>query len=224
MTAIKEIGEFSIWTENQEFLFRPSFRAMMKIGEPEEIVKTFYDLHSDEITPLIRRAEQAYGEVPAWLLRHISSHSFSKPVLMAAMSVLTACCDSDITLFIGEVVPGKSGRWTFVYRQGALPVFDIVILAQLLITHGIIGKAKVRQLQKNESREAVKGFHAYEYIRAAQNHFGMDKSQAQELSMTEFQLMLSDKYPDQKGYTREEYDSEADKYFERRKRRLAKAA
>lgn len=56
MTAIKEIGEFSIWTENHEFLFRPSFRAMMKIGEPEEIVKTFYDLHTDEITPLSRQA------------------------------------------------------------------------------------------------------------------------------------------------------------------------
>lgn len=39
--------------------------------------------------------------------------------------------------------------------------------------------------------------------------------------MTEFQLMLIAKYPDQKGYTREEYDHAADDYFARRKRRQA---
>lgn len=41
--------------------------------------------------------------------------------------------------------------------------------------------------------------------------------------MTEFQLMLIAKYPDQKGYTVEEYDDAADAYFARRKRKQAKA-
>jgi hypothetical protein len=31
--------------------------------------------------------------------------------------------------------------------------------------------------------------------------------------MTEFQMLLAAKYPDQKGFTREEYDSIADEYL-----------
>lgn len=41
--------------------------------------------------------------------------------------------------------------------------------------------------------------------------------------MTEFTLLLAAKYPAQKGYTREEYDSAADDYFARRARKLAKS-
>lgn len=37
-------------------------------------------------------------------------------------------------------------------------------------------------------------------------------------------MLLAAKYPDQKGFTREEYDQVADDYFERKARKLAKAA
>jgi len=42
--------------------------------------------------------------------------------------------------------------------------------------------------------------------------------------MTEFTMMLSAKCPDQKGFTREEYDQVADDYFERKAKRLKRAA
>lgn len=224
MTPVKEIGECTISVGDDEFMFRPSFRAMMRIGEPDEIVKTFYDLHNDEILQLMNRAKAIFGCVPGWLINHVSSPNYLKPSLLAAMSVLTACCDQDVTRLVGEIIPGRTGKWAFVYRKGALPLNDMIVVAQSLITHGVIGKAKIRKLQKYDSRESTGEFHAYEYIMAARSHFGISRSEAEELTMTEFQMMLSDKYPDQKGYTKEEYDAEADKYFERRKRRLAKAA
>ena len=45
---------------------------------------------------------------------------------------------------------------------------------------------------------------------AARNHFGISREEAENLTMTEFSMMLSSKYPDQKGFTREEYDAVMD--------------
>lgn len=224
MTPVKEIGECLITDGEKEYFFRPSFLAMTRIGEPQEIVQAFYDLHNDEVTPMLQRAVDAYGSVPAWLYQYISRQQISKPAIMAAMTVMQACCDRDLTKLIGEIIPGKSGKWTFVYHKGSMPPFEMVLIAQALITHGIIGKAKVRQLQRNETGQATKEFNAFEYISAARNHFGISRDEAQQLSMTEFTMMLAAKYPDQKGYTREEYDNTADEYFARRKRRQSKAA
>lgn len=222
MTPYKEIGECLITAGEDEYFFRPSFAAMSRIGEPQEIVQAFYDLHNDEVTPLLQRAMDAYGTIPAWLLDHVSRREIGKPAIMAAMSVLAACCERDLSRLIGEIIPGKSGKWTFVWRKGAMPLSDMVLIAQSLITHGIIGKAKVRQLQRHESNKATTEFNAFEYISAARNHFGISRDEAEQLSMTEFQMMLAAKYPDQKGFTRDEYEAVADDYLAKKARRLAK--
>lgn len=224
MTPYKEIGECLIIAGEDEYFFRPSFAAMSRIGEPQEIVQAFYDLHNDEVTPLIQRGVEAYGTIPAWLLTHVSRKEIGKPAILAAMSVLTACCERDLSLLIGEIIPGKSGKWAFVWRKGAMPAVEIVLIAQSLITHGIIGKAKVRQLQRHESNQATTEFNAFEYISAARNHFGISRDEAEQLSMTEFQMMLAAKYPDQKGFTRDEYEAVADDYLAKKERRLAKAS
>lgn len=224
MTPYKEIGECLISAGEEEFFFRPSFAAMSRIGEPQEIVRAFYDLHNDEVTPLIQRALDAYGTIPAWLIAHVSRKEISKPAIIAAMGVLTACCERDLSRLIGEIIPGKSGKWTFVYRKGAMSTVEMVLIAQSLITHGIIGKAKVRQLQRHESGQATTKFNAFEYISAARNHFGISRDEAEQLSMTEFQMMLAAKHPDQKGFTRDEYEAVADDYLAKKARRLSKAA
>ncbi|WP_456309183.1 DUF6246 family protein [Serratia proteamaculans] len=223
MTPYKEIGECLITAGNDEYFFRPSFAAMSRIGEPQEIVQAFYDLHNDEVTPLLQRGLDAYGTIPAWLLAHVSRREIGKPAIMSAMSVLTAYCERDLSRLTGEIIPGKSGKWTFVYRKGAMPAVEMVLIAQSLITHGIIGKAKVRQLQRHESSQATSEFKAFEYISAARNHFGISRDEAEQLSMTELQMMLAAKYPDQKGFTRDEYESVADDYLAKKARRLAKA-
>jgi len=222
MTPFKEIGESVISDGDSDYFFRPSFAAMTKIGDPQEIVQAFYDLHNDEATPLLTKALEAYGYVPAWLIKFIGKPQFSRQAIMAAMKVLVACCDRDPVTLIGEIVPGKSGKWAFVYRKGKMELLDMILVAQSLMTHGVIGKAKIRQLQRHEAGEATSEFKAIEYISSARNHFGMSRAEAEQLTMTEFTMLIANKYPDQKGYTREEYDQAADDFFERRKRRLAK--
>lgn len=137
------------------------------------------------------------------------------------MIVLAACCDRDATPLTGELVPGRTGRRAFVYRPGGMPVRDMVLISQSLIQHGIIGKAKVRKLQRHEGTSTSSEFNAFEYISAARTHLGMSREEAEQLTMTEFQLMLTAKYPEQKGFTKEEYDAVADDYLARRNKKLS---
>lgn len=224
MTPQKEIGECLISAGDDDYFFRPSFAAMSRIGEPREIVQAFYDLHKDEVTPLIERAVTAYGHIPAWLTEHIRNSTYGKRALMAALSVMEACSESDLSSLIGEFRPAKAKGKAFKRRPGMMSDFDILLIAQSLITHGIIGKAKVRQLQRHESGQATTEFRAFDYISAARNHFGISRAEAEQLSMTEFQIMLNAKYPDQKGFTRDEYDATKDDFLAKQARRRAKAA
>lgn len=223
MTPVKEIGECLITVGDDDYFFRPSFLNMTRIGDPQEIVQAFYYLHNDEVTPLLQKALMAYGVVPEWLLRYMGRPQFAKQTIYAAMNVMQACCERDVSALTGELVPGKSGKWGMVYRKGKVPMQNLVLIAQSLITHGIIGKAKVRQLQRHETGQATTEFRAFDYINAARNHFGMSRQEAEQLSMTEFQMLLAAKYPDQKGFTREEYDAVADEYMAKKAKRLAKA-
>ena len=228
MTPIKELGECVIGSGDREFFFRPSFRNMARIGEPEEIVQAFYDLCNDEMTPFAQRAAEVYIRdgyiiLPDCVLRFMQSGMLSRKAIMAAHTVLTACCDDDIGDLVGWLKPGKSRKRGFVWRPGSMTPEIMVIIAQNLMVHGIIGKAKIRKLQRHESSDTTSEFRASDYIIAARNHFGISKEEAGQLTMTEFQLMLIAKYPEQKGYTREEYDHAADDYFARRQRKRVKA-
>lgn len=224
MNPMKEIGECLISTVDRDYMLRPSFANMMRIGEPRDIVQAFYDLHSDEVAPLIERAVNAYGQVPAWLIEHIKIGHYGQRALLAAMSVVEACSDDDVSPLIGDYRPAKSKGRPFKRLRGQMEDFDIIVIGQSLITHGIIGKAKVRQLQRHESSGGTSEFSAFEYISAARNHFSISREEAERLTMTEFQHMLNAKYPDQKGFTREEYDAVADDYMAKKARKLAKAA
>lgn len=224
MNPLKEIGECLITVGEDDYFFRPSFANMARIGEPVDIVRSFYDLYNDAVTPLLQRAMDAYGSIPEWLYQYANGHQIAKPAMMAAISVISACCEKDVTPLVGEIIPGKSGKWTFVYRKGLMDPIDMILVAQSLITHGVIGKAKVRQLQRHESGQGTTEFSAFEYISAARNHFSMTRSEAEQLSMTEFQLLLAAKYPDQKGLTRDEYEAVIDDHFAKKARKLAKEA
>ena len=222
MTPLKEIGECVITVGDEDFFFRPSLINMARIGEPGEIVQAFYDLHHDEVTTLINSAIASYGSVPAWVIEHIKSNAYGRTALIASMIVLDACCLTDASILTGYLHPGKRGGRAFKRRKGLMPEIEMLLVAQSLITHGVIGKAKVRRLQRNETGEATKEFNIYPYISAARHHFGMSRAEAEQLTMTEFQELLAQKYPAQKGFTREEYEAVADDYLAKKARKLAK--
>lgn len=220
MTALTDIGEISISDSREggkDYLLRPSLMAMTRIGTPKEIVQAYATIHGNDVAQLIEVCAGTLRRCPAWL-----SPSFNRAaekLLSTSMLVLQSCCEKDLTSMMGE---WKGWRHCVVYRPGQMPKNDIIVLAQHLMQHGVVGKAKVRQLQRHENGERTTEFKAFDYISAARSHFGMNRAEASQLTMTEFQMLLAAKYPDQKGFTREEYDAVADDYLARKARRLAK--
>ncbi|MEM8060771.1 DUF6246 family protein, partial [Morganella morganii subsp. sibonii] len=165
MTPRLEYGEMVISTAENDYLFRPSLDAMTRIGEPKEIVSAFTLLNGAEVQQIIASAVDAYGVVPEWLIALLNKPVYGRSILSTAMDVMQACCDDDCSEVIGEWRVGKSGM---VYRRGAMHYRDIILLARELMTHGIIGKAKVRKLQRNEGKDEYSDeFHAVDYISAA---------------------------------------------------------
>jgi hypothetical protein len=203
-----EIGEMVISSDKKDFYLSPSFAAMSRLGAPRQIVDIYTLLNGAETQALIQRAMLVYGTVPDWLIKLMRKPVFGRRILSASMWVIQACCEEDTEDLIGKWRPGKH---SVVYRPGYLPIKDIILIAIELITHGVIGKVKLRKLQRHEGTETYSDqFNAVEYINAARTHFNMPRGEAEQLTMTEFQMMLKAKFPDEKGFTREEYDAVID--------------
>ncbi|EFG0142845.1 hypothetical protein BLY22_002479 [Escherichia coli] len=208
MIPLTDIGEVVLSSRkygDKEYLLRPSFAAMTRIGSPEEIVAAYATIHGSDVQDLIAACASNLGRLPEWLSPQL--YRMAERILSVSMQVVQACCEDDLTPIIGE---WKGWSRYIVYRPGALSRNDIIVIAQHLITHGVIGKAKVRKLQRHETNSTTTAFNAIEYINAARTHFEMSREDAAHLTMTEFALLLNAKYPDQKGLTREEYDAVMD--------------
>jgi hypothetical protein len=119
------------------------------------------------------------------------------------MHVMQACCDEDLTPMIGEWKGWRHA--SFTARADAEN--DIIVLAQHLMQHGVVGKARCASLQRHETGETTNEFKAFDYISAARSHFGMNRAEAAAVNDDRVSDAAGAKYPDQKGFTREEYDS-----------------
>ncbi|MFY9993635.1 MAG: DUF6246 family protein [Leclercia sp.] len=219
MTALIDIGEIPVSDSREggkDYLFRPSFKAIAGLGKPAEIVKMYAQIHGSDVHRLQDSCVTGFNAIPEWMVPSFTA--VADNLLSSSMLVLQACCDDDLADLIGEWVD-DDGR--VVYQSGLMPKDLIITFARELMRHGIIGKAKVRQLQRNETNEATNEFRAIDYIVAAQAHFGMSEVEAASLTMTKFQLLLAAKYPDQKGFTREEYDAVAEDYLAKQAARRA---
>ncbi|WP_455549563.1 DUF6246 family protein [Dryocola clanedunensis] len=223
MTPLTDIGEMRLSEAEEggaDYFFKASFDAMTAIGSPSEIVNIFSLIHGAEIQKVIDKVSQ----VPFALPPHMLEALFRRPsdnLLTAAMHVMRCCYkgDCDLSSLIGE---WKGWQDCVEYWPGELASEDIIILAQQLMQHGVIGKAKVRRLQRNETSEYSNEFNVIDYIIAARNHFGMSRDDAANLTMTEFTLLLAAKYPEQKGLTKDEYDAVAEAHIAKQAARRAK--
>lgn len=221
MIPLLEIGEVGLSDSaegGKDYLLRPSLEAMNRIGSPADIVKAYATIHGSDALAIIELCSINPGQFSALLSP--SMNRIAEKILSQAMQVLQACCEDDLYPMIGE---WKGWKHCVVYRPGLMPKSDIIVMAQHLMQHGIIGKAKVRRLQRHESNETTAEFRPFDYISAARSHFSMSREEACRLTMTEFQIMLSQKYPEQKGFTKEEYEAVTDDFLAKQAARRAKA-
>lgn len=221
-TPLTEIGEMRISLSDRSFFFKPSFRAMNEIGTPKEIVEVYARLNGiDYIAPLQHVEYLPFG-AQMQVMKTISKPVYGRHVLSAAYIVMQSCCEDDISVLIGGWKPTPRG---VRYVPGIMPVSDIIIIARNLMQHGIIGKSplKVPERLEEQGKKTTNEFHASQYIISARTNFDMTRDEAENLSMTEFQMMIKNKYPEPKGLTKEERAAEYDQAKADRERMKALA-
>ena len=221
-TPLTEIGEMRISLSDRSFFFKPSFRAMNEIGTPKEIVEVYAKLNGIDYVAPLQHVEYLPFGAQMQVMKTISKPVYGRHVLSAAYIVMQSCCEDDISVLIGGWKPTPRG---VRYVPGIMPVSDIIIIARNLIQHGIIGKSplKVPERLEEQGKKTTNEFHASQYIISARTHFDMTRDEAENLSMTEFQMMIKNKYPEPKGLTKEERAAEYDQAKADRERMKALA-
>ena len=222
-TPLTEIGELRISLTDKSFFFKPSFRAMNEIGTPKEIVEMYATLNGADYLAVMQHVGNLPFGAQMQVMKTVSKPVYGRHVLSAAFIIMQACCDEDISVLVGSYKPTARG---VKYVHGLMPVNDIIIIARNLLDHGIIGKSPLKVPQRSESqKKTTNEFNASQYIISARTHFGMTREEAEDLSMTEFQQMIKNKYPEPPGMTREEYDKardDADDVMEKMKMKKSK--
>lgn len=221
-TPLTEIGEMRISLSDRSFFFKPSFRAMNEIGTPKEIVEVYARLNGIDYVAPLQHVEYLPFGAQMQVMKTISKPVYGRHVLSAAYIVMQSCCEDDISVLIGGWKPTPRG---VRYVPGIMPVSDIIIIARNLMQHGIIGKSplKVPERLEEQGKKTTNEFHASQYIISARTHFDMTRDEAENLSMTEFQMMVKNKYPEPKGLTKEERAAEYDQAKADRERMKALA-
>lgn len=221
-TPLTEIGEMRISLADRSFFFKPSFRAMNEIGTPKEIVEVYARLNGIDYVAPLQHVEYLPFGAQMQLMKTISKPAYGRHVLSAAYIVMQSCCEDDVSVLIGGWKPTPRG---VRYVPGIMPVSDIIIIARNLMEHGIIGKSplKVPERLEEQGKKTTNEFHASQYIISARTHFDMTRDEAENLSMTEFQMMIKNKYPEPKGLTKEERAAEYDQAKADRERMKALA-
>ena len=177
------IGVFSVATKDREYEFKPSFKAMDKIGSGAEIVEVYAKLHGGASL-----LQMASGVVPAWT-KKVALADYNA-VLQSAILVMWCCCEDDISALTGSFVPRASGRG-MVHRIGMMPQEDIIAMARGLIKHGLIG---ANPPKKKAGGGYSSEFKVADFVYMASAHLGLPPESAWGLTMTEFQLMMDAKY------------------------------
>lgn len=221
-TPLTEIGEMRISLSDRSFFFKPSFRAMNEIGTPKEVVEVYAKLNGIDYVAPLQHVEYLPFGAQMQVMKTISKPVYGRHVLSAAYIVMQSCCEDDISVLIGGWKPTPRG---VRYVPGIMPVSDIIIIARNLMQHGIIGKSplKVPERLEEQGKKTTNEFHASQYIISARTHFDMTRDEAENLSMTEFQMMIKNKYPEPKGLTKEERAAEYDQAKADRERMKALA-
>lgn len=197
MQVNTSIGELAVYAtidgEGREFILRPSFYAVSRIGTPEQI-KSICNACIDCLVAL----ERGYVR---------------KSWVYDCLSVINACCDDDvpISVFGGWKQHLRDGQWRLEFYEGAVSAKECIVLANHLIRWGIVGdpsdKAKKSEVGKKKSL-----FDPRDYVGAAMAHLHLPKSDAWALTMTEFQRAMDSKFPDDQSAVKESQDVSQEDY------------
>jgi hypothetical protein len=167
LIVLVECGFVRVWAGGGEWSFTPSFARIAGLGRPDEVVALYAALYGPDAA-----AEATY--------------------------VLAGLCDQeDPTPLIGGVLIDASDPAEPEQRvAGLMSDMEKIVIAQHLLQHGMVGKARPEGAAPAEQGAYSQTFDAAEYVAAARVHLGLSTADAEALSMSEFQRMFEMKFPD----------------------------
>lgn len=166
-----EIGQFSLRINGKLFNLLPSLRNMAKIANAKRILTTYDMIHS--------------ARVPDWIRCNIGRE------------ILLACCDDEK---IDDYLV-KCANQEPIENKNSISVNDQVIVACALMRHGIAGVNRPQHAGSKKSTKAADKFDINKTVADAMIHFGLSKSEALDLTMSEFYYLLAAKYPSESAST-----------------------
>lgn len=225
-TPLKEIGEMAITHNGVTYFFKPTLSAMYNLGDPEEIVRIFSELHLNHLQNITQYAMEVGGFTASYILDTIRSPVIGQSILVNAIAVLSNCCEHN-----QDELHNLIGYWTLnandklVYKRGAMYIEDIIVLARRLMQHGTIGccELPLNEKQKEDSKQYTAAFNAVDYINFARTHLKLSYDEAAYLTMTEMQLLLKQLLPEEKPvghFTDKEYNDIMEQYYKDREKEL----
>lgn len=129
-----------------------------------------------------------------------------------ALAVIQVCADGDIRDIYGYI-----DKETFEFVEMFASPIEILIVAQSLLKHGVIGD--VKRETSHEKKDYTGEFHAKEYVAMAVAHLGIDHKEAWKMTMTSLAGAMQSKYPPQPSkYMSEEREEELLEWFKNRKK------
>jgi len=160
-------GHAEIEWQGVKYRLAPTFANIAKLGSPVEIVELFKSFVSPGAD---------------WYKFDI------------AMTVLNACCDTELPeRLVGRVkFSERQQRFMYVQPSHGLPMFDDVItFADHCLRHGICGQAE----SSSEGGDPLTEFDAYSFIEMAQEHLNTSLDDAANMTMTQFVRRMNAKFP-----------------------------
>lgn len=172
------IGDAAIEFEGREYILRPSFYSMQRIGSPEEIKDA---------------AEWCFSASQ----RIAAGQMLIRDELYACLHVLQSCCDLDIPHELFGYYDTDEDEWVFV--EGIEPVSNLVILANLMLNNGMNGKPSAFMMRRAKASKVNPSlFDPLEFVSSAVCHLGLSFDDAWKLTMIQLQRAIENKFPEDK--------------------------
>lgn len=193
MRVLTEIGEQGLTFGEREVKLRPSFYAMTQLGNPEEIVELFVEIHKPPA--LVEHMDWDPASVRQFgdAVSVNRVNRYFRDMLFLSWQVLTACADEDISDLIG----GPGTRYGS-YRLGKVSPEIMLAMARSLMHHGCVGKAVQADKGKSSGGDYSRNFDALSFVSLAVAHLGLTEAEAWNMTMSSFQGHWEAKHGKQK--------------------------
>lgn len=175
MNVNTAIGEIGIRAGEREFILRPSFFAMSKLGNPEQIVLT--------LKVICSAFEHRMGN------ENIILKNWPLCIFQTCYKIIEACLiKGDAFELCGTISNGR-------HRERAIPYTDIIAIAFHLMKWGIYGNPSERIKKKSTRSKEMTEFDVTKAVGMMIGQFNYDHDRAWNVTMTEYQSAWEGKYP-----------------------------